>query len=325
MDPEQEINNLRRKIHLQTGLIIILVLAITFNICGLLIGAIFYNEFCVLNTRIALERFNKLNTELETGKRTRHWEDVEIDSRYGYKLRGTYLPNPNPTANTVIFVHGMSASRLMGLWYYRLYFDAGFNVLIYDSRGHGNSGGPSTSWGFYEKYDLDRWVQWEKARHPDGRLGIHGVSMGGATALEHTKLNESHKMVDFYVADSAYSDLADLLIQRIDSTIPYHFPLWINFLLKYSSAAAYLESGFRYDQVSPVKAVGSATTPILYLHGENDRLVPVTMSHQLYSATKGYHEIHTFPGVGHATAIFDRKAEYRRIINNFVQKTITQK
>lgn len=319
---DQELKALRRKVHLQSGLVLALALIITLNIGGLLAGAIFYNEFCVSNTRISLERFNKLKAELENGKKTKHWQDVEISSQFGYPLKGTYLPNPTPSENTVIFVHGISSSRLMGLWYYRLYFDAGFNVLIYDSRAHGDSGGSGTTWGYYEKYDLDQWVNWVKARHPTGIIGIHGVSMGGATALEHTKLNEANKRVNFYVADSAYADLEDLLTQQIDAAVHLHSPLWIKILLKYSSAAAYIEARFRYDQVSPVHSVTTATTPILYLHGEADPLVPVTMAPQLYDATKGYRELHTFYGVGHAMAVFERKAEYRRTIYEFMNKVV---
>jgi fermentation-respiration switch protein FrsA (DUF1100 family) len=312
----------KRKIYRRTALVLLLLLLVVANISALFIGAVFYNEFCVLNTRTGQERFRALQEELAKGKETKHWQDVSIESRLGYTLQGTYLPNPVPSNKTVIFVHGIAANRLMGLWYAGIYFDQGYNVLIYDSRAHGASGGESVTWGYFEKYDLDQWVDWIKERQPNGVVGIHGVSMGAATALEHTKLNEASKRVRFYIADSSYSDLEELLTQQIDGAVSAHNPLWVKSLLKYSSIVAYVRSGFRYEDVSPVKAVTSVTTPILYLHGEDDKLVPVAMSKQLVAASKGVKEIHTFPGVGHAMAIFDRKAEYRRYVTNFLQKTV---
>lgn len=321
MDKDAEFKAEQRKVYFQTGLVLAFTLLLVVNTVGLLAGAIFYNEFCVINTRAGLERFNPLQAKLAEGRLTKNWQDVSIQSRFGYVLKGTYLPSPTPSDKTVVFLHGITASRLMGLWYADIYLDAGYNVLIYDARAHGESGGPSATWGFYEKYDLDQWIDWLKKRQPHGIVGVHGVSMGAATALEHAGLNEALKQVDFYVADSAYADLEELLTQQIGATIPGYSPLWVKALLKYSSAVAYLDSRFYYHQVSPLQTVGCVTTPILYFHGEEDTLVPVAMCFQLYNGTKGYREIHTFPAVGHAMAIFDQKAEYRRLIHDFLQKT----
>ena len=55
----------------------------------------------------------------------------------------------------------------MGLWYAPLYIKAGYNVLLYDSRASGESGGNSVSWGFYEK---NEWI----GCSPDGRIGNNG-------------------------------------------------------------------------------------------------------------------------------------------------------
>jgi uncharacterized protein len=313
-----------RKIYLRAALVLLLVVIVLVNMAGLFVGALFYNEFCVLNTRIGLERFTSLKAELDRGKKTKSWQDVSLESNFGYTLQGTYLPNPKPSDKTVIFVHGVSANRLMGLWYADLYLDAGYNLLIYDSRAHGMSGGPSLTWGQMEKYDLDQWVDWVRERQPNGVIGIHGVSMGAATALLHAELNEASHKVKFFVADSAYSSLEELLTQQIDASLNLHNPLLINILLKYSSIVAYLKSGFFYSDVSPVRSVANVTTPILYLHGEADPLVPVAMCRQLYAATRGYRQMDTFPKVGHAMAIFERKAEYRRLVQGFLTELPAQ-
>lgn len=321
MDKDTEFKAQQRKVYWQTGLVMAVVLLLVVNTVGLLAGAVFYNEFCVINTRAGLERFNPLQAKLAAGRRNKGWQDVAIVSRFGYVLKGTYLPSPTPSNRTVVFLHGITASRLMGLWYADLYLDEGYNVLLYDARAHGESGGSAATWGFYEKYDLDQWIDWLQERQPYGVIGVQGVSMGAATALEHAGLNQSSRRVSFYVADSAYSDLEELLTQQIGATIPGYSSLWVKALLKYSSAAAYLDSRFYYHEVSPLRAVSHVTTPILYLHGEADALVPVAMCSQLFAATQGRSEMHTFPGVGHAMAIFTQKAEYRRLLHDFLQKT----
>jgi uncharacterized protein len=319
MDDDAEQQAHKRKIYRRAALALLLVVVVLVNMAGLFVGALFYDEFCVLNTRLGLERFNVLQDELDRGKKNQKWQDVSIQSRFGYTLQGTYLPSPTPSDKTVIFVHGVSASRLMGLWYADLYLGAGYNVLIYDSRAHGASGGPSLTWGHFEKYDLDQWVDWVKQRQPNGVIGVHGVSMGAATALLHAELNEASRRVNFYVADSAYSSLEELLTRQIDASLGLHHPLLIKILLQYSSIVAYLKSGFFYSAVSPVRSVANVTTPVLYLHGEADPLVPVDMCRQLYAATRGYRQLDTFPNVGHAMAIFANKAEYRRLVRGFIE------
>jgi len=323
MPADHDLQKHSRHIQRRTILILILLFLLCVNTAGLFAGSLFYNEFCVSNTRTGQERFHPLKIELERGQRSLHWQEVSIQSRFGYMLQGTYIPNPIPTDKTIVFLHGITGSRLVGLWYADLYLNEGYNVLIYDSRAHGESGGSAATWGYYEKHDLAQWIDWLLLRHSGGTIGVHGVSMGAATALSHAELNEATKRVSFYIADSAYSDLEDLLAQQIQFTIKTD-PFWVDLLLRYSSAAAYLQAGFLYSEVSPVRSVGTVTTPILYLHGEADRLVPVSMCTQLYTATKGYREIHTFPGIGHGMAIFESREEYRRSIHRFINNALAR-
>ena len=327
MFKDPEMKSLKRKIWCQT---ILVVLSIVFvflaivNAIGLMAGIVFYKEFCVWHTRLDSKRFQPLQTTLEEGIKHKHWQNVSLDSRLGYTLQGTYIPNPTPSKNTVVFVHGIAGSRLMGLWYAPIYLGEGYNVLLYDSRASGESGGNSISWGFYEKHDLDQWVDWVEQRHPNGIIGVHGVSMGAATALMHAEMNETTHRVKFYVADSSYADLEELLTQQIDAVVNLHNPLWVKILLRYSSVAANWQAGFRYQDVSPIHSVHNVTTPILYLHGDADVVVPFYMNEQLYGATKGYKRKYFFHGDAHAMAIFNHKAEYQRQILSFINAALNQ-
>lgn len=320
-----EMKKLKRKVWFQTALVlfsIVFVFIVIVNAVGVVAGNIFYKEFCVRHTRLDYKRFEPLQATLEEGIRNKGWKNISIESRLGYTLQGTYLPNSTPTNNTVVFVHGITGSRLMGLWYAPIYLASGYNVLIYDSRASGESGGGSVSWGFYEKQDLDQWIDWVEERNPRGIIGVHGVSMGAATALMHAEMNETTHRVKFYIADSGYSDLETLLTQQIDDAVYLHDPLWINILLGYSSIAAKWQAGFRYQDVSPVRSVSNVTTPILYFHGGADVLVPVYMSEQLYEATKGYKEKYIFAGDAHAMAIFNHKVEYQWRVHSFINTVL---
>lgn len=321
MCKDDEMQALKRKIWLRSFLVIVSIFCVFFifiNGIGLMIGNLFYKEFCVQNTRVGSKRFQTLQLALEKGIAEEHWQNVTINSRLGYTLQGTYLPNPISSNKTVVFVHGISGSRLMGLWYAPLYIKAGYNVLLYDSRASGESGGNSVSWGFYEKYDLDQWIDWVEEQNPKGSIGVHGVSMGAATALMHAEMNETVRRVDFYIADSSYSDLEELLTQQISAAVSLGDPHWVKLLLTYFGIIAKWQSGFAYQEVSPVRAVQNVTTPILYIHGNDDALVPAYMSEQLYRATKGYKEKYISSQDAHAMTIFNHRGEYQHRILTFM-------
>lgn len=309
----------KRKIYTSTIIILPLMILLIFNLLLFLGGLVFHNEFCLLNTRNEFIHYKNLQTKLKQGLRDQNWQLVKLQSKFGYELSGTFIPSPTPSNKTIIFLHGIAASQCMGMHYVDMYVNAGYNLLIYDSRSHGVSGGNCTTWGYYEQYDLDQWIDWLLEKIPQTTIGVHGISMGAATAIMHAKMNESSKRVKFYIADSAYSDLTTLITEQITDFTQSHYSLWIPLLVKYASLAAYFQSSFLYEDVSPIANVREVTTPILYLHGEADSIVPAKMSRELYEATKGYRELHTFPGIKHGRAVIDRKSEYQDIVIKFIQ------
>ena len=289
------------------------------NAAGLFMGNIIYNEMCVRHSRLHANNTGRWQQILENGKTSRNWQDIRMPSRFGYSLTGTFIPNPQTTDKTLIFLHGFSESRLAGLSYLNIYLNAGYNLLLVDSRAHGESGGQSVTWGVYEKHDVDQWVDWLRHRFPKGTIGMHGISMGAATALLHAGLNESNKRVAFYIADSAYSDLESLLADQMSQRLqlPGNIPPQV--LLPYANAVTYLRARFTFGAASPLRVVQQVTTPVLYIHGEADRLVPASMSQQLYSMTKGQRQIQLFPRADHVSSIYTDRSRYRTVVQGFAR------
>ena len=289
------------------------------NAAGLFMGNIIYNEMCVRHSRLHANNTGRWQQILENGKTSRNWQDIRMPSRFGYSLTGTFIPNQQTTDKTLIFLHGFSESRLAGLSYLNIYLNAGYNLLLVDSRAHGESGGQSVTWGVYEKHDVDQWVDWLRHRFPKGTIGMHGISMGAATALLHAGLNEANKRVSFYIADSAYSDLESLLADQMSQRLqlPGNIPPQV--LLPYANAVTYLRARFTFGAASPLRVVQQVTTPVLYIHGEADRLVPASMSQQLYSMTKGQRQIQLFPRADHVSSIYTDRSRYRMVVQGFAR------
>ena len=66
----------------------------------------------------------------------------------------------------------------MDVPYARVYLARGYNVLMPDIRGHGESGGETNDWGIHDAEDMDSWVALLKQQDPQVSIGFHGISPG---------------------------------------------------------------------------------------------------------------------------------------------------
>ena len=85
-------------------------------------------------------------------------EEVFIRSPYGYRLRGLFFKAPQDAGRAIVLVHGVSTSLVSSLKYMGIFRKRGYHVLAYDHCRHGGSGGSNTTFGFYEKDDLNACV-----------------------------------------------------------------------------------------------------------------------------------------------------------------------
>ncbi len=123
------------------------------------------------------------------------YEAIVFTGPDGVELSGWYLPSQNRSA--VIMLHGYGANRLELLDRAALLVREGFGVLLYDQRGHGESGGGLRSFGWEDVADVDAAVAWLVGRSevdPD-RLGIFGFSIGGQVALRAAAANPALRAV----------------------------------------------------------------------------------------------------------------------------------
>jgi dienelactone hydrolase len=108
---------------------------------------------------------------------------VALHGAGGVTLRGWYVPSR--TGAAVIALHGTGGNRNGVDAHARVLARHGYGVLALDLRGHGESGGRSTSVPWRLDEDLDAAVAWlgRRADVDHRRIGALGVSLGGEVAL----------------------------------------------------------------------------------------------------------------------------------------------
>mgnify|MGYP000855322259 CR=1 FL=1 len=116
------------------------------------------------------------------------YEDVEFAGRDGAPLRGWYIPSRNGAA--VVLLHGHGGNRLSVAFHAATLSRAGYGVLLFDLRAHGQSGGRPFSRGVRGVDDALAAVTWlSHRRDVQARIGVLGISVGGMLALQAAARN----------------------------------------------------------------------------------------------------------------------------------------
>ena len=293
---------------------------ITFNTLGLILGNIIYQELSDPKLNINITGIVNHSQDLthihELEQNSPNAQKISLQSADNQTMTGTFINNNSD--KTVILIHGLYQNRSMSIIYTDTYARLGFNVLLIDLRSHGESGGIIT-WGQTEIKDIDLWCDYLRHSQNQKSIGIHGVSLGGAFALLHSGL--SAHSADFYVEDSSYSDLKSLYYNHLHNMIqlPTNSKM-LDVLWAYSQICMYWHTRATLDDLSPRQAVKKATSPILFLHGDADTLIPPAALYDLYNNCQAPKQIHIFKNSIHAQEIVDYPEEYNQTIRNFLQE-----
>jgi len=212
-------------------------------------------------------------------------EVVELEGA-GVHLKGWRFPAEGPVKRgTVVYLHGMGDSRRSSVSVADHFAPEGFDVLAYDSRAHGESGGDACTFGVYEKQDLARVLAGIKARP----IVLLGSSLGAAVALQTAALSRDVAAV---VSVSVFSDLRRVARDRA----PF-FASEAN--IRDAFAIAEEEGHFRFEDASPVTAARQIKAPVLIIHGARDDETKPAHSQRVFEALAGPKQLILVPGAGH--------------------------
>lgn len=239
--------------------------------------------------------------------------EILIPSSFGYRLKAVVF-EPHITNKYMIFCHGVTESKTNSVKYMNLFLDRGFNAVIYDHRRHGESGGKTTSYGHYEKFDLKTIVDWIKNdRGPNLQLGIHGESMGAATMLLYAGMLEDG--ADFYIADCPFSDFNEQLSYRLKTEVRLPPKL----LLPVADLFIRMRQKYSIRDVSPITFIENIKKPILFIHSKKDDYILPSMTEDLYKQKKGPKKLFMAENGVHAEALNENKEDYEKVIDDFLE------
>ncbi len=212
----------------------------------------------------------------------------------GVELHGWFFQAEGPVEGTVIFLHGRNQNRDTGVVVAQRLVPLGYNVLAYDSRGHGESGGRYTTFGYYEKKDVSRAIDFLGV----DRVFLAGISLGAAVAIQSAA---EDPRVAGVIAISSFASLEEVVRDRLPGFIPAG-------QIRGALRAVERRANIRVKDVDAVAAARRIEVPVLLLHGSLDRFTPLDHTERIYGALQGPRELVEVDGAGHGDVLASDEA-----------------
>lgn len=239
--------------------------------------------------------------------------DVVFRSSDNLQLAGWYFPGTNGKA--ILFVHGAGDQNRVNDVYgapdiARYFLNEGYTILMFDLRGTGESTQTRISFGQYEQNDVRGAYEYLKTQDfPPQSIGIISDSLGAiATAMAADGIRDAGGIV----LDSPASEVKSVTSHILESehSIPRFLHPGIYFM-------ANILYKIDVDAVRPIDEMTFlADTPLLFLHGEDDDLIPPFHTEVLLKKVNNGQRV-LFPDTKHVETFIQHPDLYTKTVGDF--------
>lgn len=218
-------------------------------------------------------------------------EDVWFRSADGVALHGWWIAHPRPRG-TLLYCHGSSGSIAHRVEVFRQLAKLRMNVFAFDYRGYGRSEGVPSERGLYAdaRAAYDHLVDERGASAAE--IVLFGHSLGGAVAIETARARAAAGLV----LQSTFTDLKDMA-RSIYPQLPLH---WVT-----------------RNQFRSIEKVAELTLPKLFIHGTEDRTVPLAVGRRLFEAAAAPKDLYLVERADHNDVHLQGGAAYVRRLERF--------
>lgn len=234
----------------------------------------------------------------------------------GARLHAYYAKAAQPSGKTAVIVHGYNVNPTNIMMLARMYRDEfGYNILMPSLRNHGHSEGRCVQMGWLDRLDL---LQWSSTAHDifDDKLQVfHGMSMGAATVMMASG-EPLQPYVKGFIEDCGYTSVAEEIAHAVKQYLSISKPAKV---IRDARERCLKRFGWDLNDASSVDQLAKCDRPMLFIHGDADKLVPSWMLQKNYEAkTTGYREMWLAPGSGHSMSYPDHPEEYTERVRAFL-------
>jgi len=246
---------------------------------------------------------------------SKNHQDIQFEAGDGTKLKG-WLFN-SPSNKLIIFVSGILGNRVDTPYYTVLIAQElvakNYNVLLYDSRAHGESEGKRIGYGSTEGGDILGAIKFaENQGFPSEKIGIIANSVGAISTL---MVIDQLEKVGAVVLDTPASEFAPIISDRLwkEKFVPPFFHPTIFLFNK-------IFFGVDLKKIRPIdKIVLVGNHRFLFLHAAKDATIPIINSQKLLEKANPNSKLVVFPNGEHIETYKSDPDLYQKEVFGFLE------
>ena len=199
---------------------------------------------------------------------------VSVRTQDGLDIEGWYAP-PEAGKPVILMFHGNGGAIDMRGFKAMEFIPDGYGVLLGEYRSYGGNPGKPSEKGFYD--DARAYISFltKEKNIPIQDIVLYGESLGTGVAVLMAIENSEVKAL---VLETPYTTLPDVAQRHM-----FYVPVKL----------------FMRDRYDSLSRIAKVKSPILFLHGTADYIVPYEQGKKLYDTAITPKIMQTFPGGGH--------------------------
>jgi alpha-beta hydrolase superfamily lysophospholipase len=208
----------------------------------------------------------------------------------GYAVAGWWV-DEGQGSPVVLLVHGIRADRLSMVSRALLLTQHGFSVLLIDLQAHGDTPGAAITLGYRESADVVAARDWIRRTTPGRKIGVVGMSLGGASVL----LAPQPVGFDAVVLEAVFPRVGRAVENRIRIRLGPLAPILMPLLLIQLQPRLHVSE----SELEPIRFIGKLGAPVLVVAGSLDEHTTLPESRELFAAAKEPKEFWVVEGARH--------------------------
>lgn len=242
-------------------------------------------------------------------------ENVEFTSDSGTTIKGWFVSGQQGKG-AIILMHGVRSNRTSMLDRMKFLNADGYSVLAFDFQASGESLGKQITFGYLESRDAEASIKYLREKTPNEKIGVIGISMGGAAFL----LQKNPQKVDALILEMVYPEMRKAVDNRLNMWL-FHGADVLTPLLLWQFP---LRLGISSDEMRPITKIAEIKTPELLIVAEKDKHTTLEESRQLFAAATDTKELWIVPNAEHGDLHKFAPQNYENRVLSFFKQTLRQ-
>jgi fermentation-respiration switch protein FrsA (DUF1100 family) len=218
------------------------------------------------------------------------YQELDFEAADGVRLHGWLLPARAPRRGSILFLHGNAQNISTHIASVAWLPAQGFDVLLFDYRGYGQSEGSPSLAGLHLDFDAALQALLARPEIEREKVIVLGQSLGGSLAITALAASPLRQQVSALIIEGAFTSYRALAREKLAG-------FWLTWPLQ-APLAQTIDDHYR-----PIDVIGElAPMPLLIVHGEADAVVPSDHAIALYEAARPPKTLWLVPGAGHIAA-----------------------